>query len=297
MTESTAILLEDRGVLRISGPDARSFLQGIVSNDVDKATAERAIWSAFLTPQGKYLHDFFLVEADGALLLEGERARLADLAKRLKLYKLRSKAEVEDVSDDFAVAALVGDAALQALGLAEEPGAAAPFGGGIAYADPRLAAAGARAILPAGTAEDTLKEAGFALGARADYDRVRIPLGLPDGSRDMEIDKAILLENGFDELQGVDWQKGCYLGQELTARTKYRGLIKKRLLPVSIEGPLPEGETEITRDGKEAGELRSHVDGWGLALLRLKRIEDLPEDGLAVGEAKLTPRKPDWAGF
>ena len=98
MTESTAILLEDRGVLRISGPDARSFLQGIVSNDVDKATAERAIWSAFLTPQGKYLHDFFLVEADGALLLEGERARLADLAKRLKLYKLRSKAEVEDVS-------------------------------------------------------------------------------------------------------------------------------------------------------------------------------------------------------
>ena len=294
MTDATAILLEDRGVLRISGPDARAFLQGIVSNDVDKATADHAIWSAFLTPQGKYLHDFFLVEREGALLLEGERARLADLMKRLKIYKLRSKAEIEDVSESHAVAALVGDRAAETAGLAAEPGAAAAFAGGIAYVDPRLAEAGARAILPAEGAETALQEAGFALGGRADYDRVRIPLGLPDGSRDMEVDKAILLENGFDELQGVDWKKGCFMGQELTARTKYRGLVKKRLLPVAIEGTPPEGETEITRDGKEAGELRSHSDGWGLALLRLKRIEDLPEGGLSLGEAKLTPKAPAW---
>ncbi len=297
MTDRIAIPLADRGVLRLSGPDARAFLQGIVSNDVEQATPRHAIWSAFLTPQGKYLHDFFLVEHNGALLLEGERDRLPDLAKRLKLYKLRSKAEIEDVSEAFHVAALVGEAALTALSLPAEPGAAAACGDGVVYADPRLAAAGARAILPAESAEQTLRDSGFALGTRADYDQVRIPLGLPDGSRDMEIDKAILLENGFDELKGVDWQKGCYLGQELTARTKYRGLVKKRLLPVKIEGALPEGETAITRDGKEVGELRSHVEGWGLALLRLKELEDLPEGGLTLGDAKLTPKKPDWAGF
>lgn len=292
----TAIPLADRGVLRITGPDARSFLQGIVTNDVEQATASRAVWSAFLTPQGKYLHDFFLVgTAEGALLLEGERERLADLAKRLKIYKLRSKAEIEDASESQAVFALVGAGALETLGLPEETGVAGPFADGLAYADPRLAAAGARAILPAESAAESLREAGFAQGTRADYDRVRIPLGLPDGSRDMEVDKAILLENGFDELHGIDWKKGCFLGQELTARTKYRGLVKKRLLPVEIAGSPPEGETAITtQDGKEAGELRSHVDGWGLALLRLKQIEELPDGGLTLGEARLTPRKPDW---
>ncbi|MEX0923403.1 MAG: folate-binding protein [Rhodovibrionaceae bacterium] len=299
MTDPTAIPLADRGVLRISGPDARSFLQGIVSNDVEQASESHAIWSAFLTPQGKYLHDFFLVESPlaeegGALLLEGERERLPDLMKRLRIYKLRSKAEVEDVSESHAVFALLGDAVLKTLELPEAPGAATPFGGGVAFADPRLAAAGARAVLPAESAAQTLQDAGFLLGTHADYDRVRIPLGLPDGSRDMEIDKAILLENGFDELQGVDWKKGCFLGQELTARTKYRGLVKKRLLPVEIEGHPPEGETAITRDGKEVGELRSHIDGWGLALLRLQQIEDLPPGGLALGDAKLTPKRPAW---
>ena len=301
MTGSTAILLEDRGVLRISGPDARAFLQGIVTNDVEQATDSQAVWSAFLTPQGKYLHDFFLVGSaqgeNGVLLLEGERDRLADLAKRLKIYKLRSKAEIEDLSDSQAVYALVGDGAAAALGLEDRPGAAAPFGGGVAYVDPRLAAGGARAILPASTAGAAVKDAGFEVGARGDYDRVRIPLGLPDGSRDMEVDKAILLENGFDELRGVDWKKGCFLGQELTARTKYRGLVKKRLLPVAIEGTPPEDESAIMSGDKEVGELRSHVDGWGLALLRLKEIEELPDGGLSLGEARLTPKKPDWVGF
>lgn len=297
MTSATAIHLEDRGVLRISGPDARSFLQGIITNDVERATASRAIWSAFLTPQGKYLHDFFLVGSEEALLLEGERERLADLMKRLKIYKLRSKAEIEELSDERAVFALVGKGAADALGMPAEAGAASPFAGGVAYLDPRLAAAGARAVLPAEGAEAALQAAGFSLGTREDYDRVRIPLGLPDGSRDMEVDKAILLENGFDELQGVDWKKGCFLGQELTARTKYRGLVKKRLLPVAIEGALPEGETAILSGEKEVGELRSRIDGWGLALLRLKEIEELPEGGLRLGEARLTPKKPDWAGF
>jgi folate-binding protein YgfZ len=123
-----------------------------------------------------------------------------------------------------------------------------------------------------------------------DYDALRIGLGAPDGSRDLEVERSPLLENGFDELHGIDWDKGCFMGQELTARTKYRALIKKRLLPVAIEGPAPEPGTQITAEGKDAGVLRSSVDGVGLALLRLDRL-DAP---LVAGEARLIPKKPDW---
>jgi folate-binding protein YgfZ len=135
-----------------------------------------------------------------------------------------------------------------------------------------------------------LEGAGFAAAMLADYDALRIDHGVPDGSRDLEVERSPLLENGFDELHGIDWDKGCFMGQELTARTKYRALIKKRLLPVTIEGPAPEPGTQITAGGKDAGVLRSSVDGVGLALLRLEHLEA----PLLAGEARLTPRKPDW---
>jgi hypothetical protein len=158
--------------------------------------------------------------------------------------------------------------------------------------DPRLAELGVRAILP----RDALRPALVALGlAEADFaawDRHRLALGIPDGSRDLVLDKSILLEAGFDELHGVDWQKGCYVGQELTARTKYRGLIKKRLFPVRIEGPAPTPGTMVMLDSHDAGELRSSRDGLGLALLRLDAVAD--GRGLSADTATLVPLRPDW---
>ncbi len=296
MADLYGLLLETRGVLRVAGEDREAFLQGIVSNDVAKVGAERAIWSAFLTPQGKFLHEFFLVEWQDAYLLDCEAARLADLRRRLSIYKLRSKVSVEDASDDFAVAAIFGKAVPAALGLDDSPGRAAPFAGGLAYTDPRLAALGARALLPKTGAAAALDAAGCAPAGLDDYDRLRIAFGAPDGSRDMEVEKSILLENGFDELHGVDWDKGCFLGQELTARTKYRALIKKRLLPVEIDGPAPAPGTPVLADGKEAGIMRSATEGIGLALLRLEYLND-DAGSLTAGEARLTPRKPDWAAF
>jgi len=295
MTEQTYVVLEDRGVLAIAGDDARTFLQGLISNDINKVSATRAIHAALLTPQGKYLHDFFIAETpDGGLLMDCERARLEDLAKRLKLYKLRAKATIEDQSEQWRIAALPGGAGTAALD--SDAGTAQVKDGGVLFTDPRLAALGARAILPADSAEATLSGLGLTAGDRAAYDILRLDLGVPDGSRDMVVDKSILLESGFDELNGVDWKKGCYMGQELTARTKYRGLIKKRLLPVEIVGPLPEAGTPITLDGKEVGEVRSTATagsgGRGLALIRLEHLEAGPFD--AAG-AKITPRKPDWA--
>src|SRR5439155_25745083 len=126
----------------------------------------------------------------------------------------------------------------------------------------------------------------------AAYDRHRLTLGIPDGSRDLVPDKSILLEAGFDELNGVDWQKGCYVGQELTARTKYRGLIKKRLFPVHIEGPAPPPGTMVTAEGRDAGEIRSSRDGEGLALLRLEAVDS--GRALVADAATLVPIRPDW---
>jgi hypothetical protein len=190
---------------------------------------------------------------------------------------------------DLAVAAVFNRAP---LGLPDDPGAARPLGDGVAFTDPRLAALGARAILPRDEIRSVLGQSGAAEVDFAEYDRLRLALGVPDGSRDLVLDKSILLEAGFDELNGVDWNKGCYIGQELTARTKYRGLIKKRLFPVRFEGPAPEPGSIVTLDGREAGEMRSSRDGIGLALLRLEAVAK--HEKLSIGDCDLEPLTPDW---
>jgi folate-binding protein YgfZ len=290
------VTLPSRGILAIDGPDRVAFLQGLVSNDVTQAGPSRAIYAAFLTPQGKYLHDFFVVELGGKLLLDGEAERLADLQRRLKMYKLRSKITLEDACSQVSVTAVFGAGALEALGLPAEAGAAAPLGDGIVFVDPRLPGMGARAILPRGSEGEVLEPAGFLGVDVAGYDRLRLEAGVPDGSRDMVVEKAILLENNLDELHAISWQKGCYMGQELTARTRYRGLVRKRLFPVIVEGALPEPGTPVMMGGKEAGEVRSGNGDRALAMLRLEEMAKAEAEGipLLAGGAKLTPVKPEW---
>lgn len=293
MPEKTFARLPNRALLAVSGEDRVAFLQGLVSNDVARVSPERALWAAFLTPQGKFQHDLFLVARGDDILIDVEADRLEELRKKLSLYKLRSKVAIAPAAG-LAVFATLGGAAT--IGLADEAGAAKSFGGGVALVDPRLARAGLRFYL---ADDQPLRAAGFAEGPFAAWDRHRIRLGLPDGSRDLAVDKAILLENGFDELKGVDFQKGCYMGQELTARTKYRGLVRKRLMPVRIDGPVPAPGTPVMQDGTEAGEMRSSAGELGLAMIRLDRFRKVEgHDGaFACGEAKLTPWKPDWAVF
>lgn len=298
MTDLHYIPLDDRGVLTIAGPDRAEFLQGLVTNDVARVGPARAAWGALLSPQGKFRHDFFMIEdaaADGGsrYLFDCEGGeRLMDLGVTLRRYVLRSKVTL-DMARDLAVLIAWGDGVAEALGLPGETGAAAPFAGGYVFVDPRDAGVGVRVLAPRAEAIAALEAAGLRLGDRADWDRRRIPLGLPDGSRDMEVDKAILLENGFDELGGVDWKKGCYMGQELTARTKYRGLVKKRLTPVRVvdgaEGDLSPN-TPVTAEGKEVGTLFSTAGDVGLALLRLKALGK----PLQAGGLSLAPTPPAW---
>ena len=295
MPKPAFAILEDRAVIAVAGEDRTAFLQGLVSNDVERAGPECAIYAAFLTAQGKYLHDFFIAVQGDAFLIDCEAARRDDLLQRLSMYRMRSKVVVEP-RPELCVAAVFGAGATEKLALGSERGAAAEIASGLAFVDPRLAAIGARALLPVDSAAAALKERGLTPATPEAYEDARLPLGLPDGSRDLIVGKSILLENGFEELAGIDWDKGCFLGQELTARTRYRGLVKKRLVPVSVEGALPDPGTIIERDGREAGEMRSGRGAHGLALLRLEALENADEP-LTAGDTRLAPQKPDWAAF
>ena len=261
-------LLSDRAILEVSGEDRLAFLQGLVSNDVTKARADQAIWAALLTPQGKWLADFFVIATGDGLLLDVEAAQLAMLIARLARFRLRAKVTLRDASADWRVHAAWGEGAVPE---------------GLAARDPRLPEAGWRVLAPAGLPTNASAE---------DYAAHRLALGLPDGSKDMEAEKSVLLEGGFDELNGISWTKGCYMGQELTARTRYRGLLKRRLVPVAIEGSAPERGTIIMApNGAEAGEMRSSQGAQGLALLRLEWLDKGP---LMADEARVTPQPPAW---
>jgi len=296
MAKPRVSILPDRGVISVHGGDARSFLQGIVSNDADKVTADRAGYGAFLTPQGKYLFDFFMSECDGIVIIETERDRIADFIKRLNLYKLRADVALEDASERYKVLVAFGQNALNVLSLESSPGHCMSIGDGHACTDPRLPEAGARIILPNDDASAMLNDPTFEPVDASIYDAHRIMLGLPDSSRDMIIDKSVLLENGFDELNGIDWQKGCYMGQEVTARTKHRGLLKKRLMPVSFEGAAPDPGTAIMAGDREIGEMRSSCDSMGLALIKLEYLDKdaKPSTPLTANGSSLTPVKPSW---
>jgi len=259
--------LPDRAVVAVEGPDRVAFLQGLVSNDVEQAAPGRAVWAALLSPQGKWLADFFILADGERLLLDVERAQAAMLAQKLSRFRLRSK---------VVVSVLEGWQVHVAWGGAPDVAAAA-----VAAPDPRLAEAGWRVLAPGALPANAAVE---------EWDAHRLALGLPEGSRDLEADKTVLLEAGFDELSGVSWTKGCYMGQELTARTKYRGLIKRRLVPVEVQGALPPPGTPVLRGEAEVGTLRSGRGGRALATLRLEALEG----ALTCGEAVVVARPPPW---
>jgi folate-binding protein YgfZ len=224
-----------------------------------------AVWAALLTPQGKWLADFFMIADTDRLLLDCERGQAEMLVARLSRFRLRSKVTIAG-TDLRVYAAWEGE----------------PAPGPLAVRDPRLETAGWRVLSEIARETDA---------TAAEWDAHRLSLGLPDGSHDLESEKTVLLEAGFDELGGISWTKGCYMGQELTARTRYRGLLKRRLVPVSVTGEVPPPGTPVLRDGAEVGTMRSGRDGMGLAVLRLEALSAV---GLDCGGVTLTPRIPAW---
>ena len=257
--------LPDRTVIEVAGGDRVSFLQGLVSNDVTAAAPGRAVWAALLTPQGRWLADFFILHDQDRLLLDCERAHIGMLITRLSRFRLRAQVTLSESQ-------------LQVHAAWDGPPPTAA--GMIVAADPRLPEAGWRVLVA--HSHDVEADA-------ADWDRHRLMLGLPAGSRDCESEKTLLLEAGFDELGGISWTKGCYMGQELTARTRYRGLLKRRLVPVTSEAALPAPGTVLTHEGAPVGTMRSSRDTLGIALLRLEHLHAPVEADGRVLLARIPP--------
>jgi tRNA-modifying protein YgfZ len=282
MGHCQAALLADRAVLRVTGADARKFLQGMLTNDVGKLSDGQAMYAGLLAPQGKILFELFVVVAKEDFLIDVTKDRIAELSKRLGFYRLRSKVETKE-EPDLMVAA-VWDTSPRLPN------------GAIAYPDPRLAAFGWRVLLPSGT---DASELGCASVPEADYHAMRIKLGVPEGGRDYGFGDTFPHEALFDQLNGVDFKKGCYVGQELVSRMEHRGLARKRIVPVEGDDELPPSGTEVTAGGVPIGTLGSSSGTSGLALIRLDRAEEALAKGseLKAGEVKITLRQPEFARF
>jgi folate-binding protein YgfZ len=270
--------LPDRGVVAVDGPDALTLLQGLLTNDIRRLDAAPALFAGLLSPQGKILFDFFVVRTPQGVLLDVERDRAGDLVKRLSLYKLRAAVTIKDVSADHDVMAIFGGSQTMRVDLV--------------YDDPRLAALGARAIV-------AKTEHAVVTTTAADYHDFRIGVGVPEGGRDYAYGDAFPHEALFDQLDGVSFTKGCYVGQEIVSRMEHRGTARRRIVPVlSTAGKLVEGQPVLGGD-VEIGRIGSVAGERALAMIRLDRAQEFAEKGvlLRAGDSTLVLDIPAWAHF
>jgi folate-binding protein YgfZ len=266
----------------VRGQDARKYLQGLITNNIGKAEGGKAIHTGLLSPQGKILFDFFVVPQGDGFLLDVAKEKAEELLKRLGFYRLRAQVEIVE-EPALAVAAIWG----------ERP---RPPEGGIFYADPRLPELGFRAFLPK---DMSLAELGCEAVAEADYHALRVKLGVPEGGRDYAFGDTFPHEALFDELNGVDFTKGCYVGQEVVSRMEHRGTARKRIVRVDGAAPLRASGASIEADGVPIGTLGSVSGRSGLAMIRLDRAESAVGAGkaLTVGGIKVALRRPAFAHF
>jgi folate-binding protein YgfZ len=282
MGQCHASFLPSRAVLRIGGADARKFLQGLISNDIDKAQGGAAIHAGLLSPQGKILFDFLVVPDSEGFLIDVAEDKAAELVKRLGFYRLRAAVEIA-AAPSLAVAVAWG-------GPPRRPE------GAIVYADPRLLELGFRLLVPKGT---SAVDFGCEPSSEADYHALRVRLGVPEGGRDYAFGDAFPHEALFDQLNGVDFAKGCYVGQEVVSRMEHRGTARKRIVPIEGASALPAPGTSIEADGMPIGTLGSLSGAAGLALIRLDRAEEAlaQAKALTVGGVKIALRRPAFARF
>ncbi|WGD29391.1 folate-binding protein [Ancylobacter sp. WKF20] len=270
-------ILKERAVARIAGADAAHFLDNLLTSRTPEAPGA-ARYAALLTPQGKIVADMIVLATEGGFRLDVPRAVLPDLLKRLQLYRLRAKVEIGPL-DDLAVAVAWGGAT--------------PLVDALAYDDPRLPALGRRFLLPAAEA------AQIQMVPEENWQAHRIGLGVPEGGRDFLYGDAFPHEADMDQLGGIDFDKGCYVGQEIVSRMQHRGTARTRIIPVALCGAPPAEGTPILAGGKTIGRLGSGVEGRALALVRLDRLEEARAAGQVVEAdgAALVPERPGWVRF
>jgi folate-binding protein YgfZ len=283
--------LADRSFVRVSGPDAASWLQNIVTCDLTTLEPEDGRYGALLSPQGKILFDFIAsfgrIESDPseppAIYLETGREQASEFAKRLAFYRLRAKVEVEDLSTH--------DVHGKQVGVAVAWGDARAYqGDALRIVDPRNPELGERMLTFADDAVAVATSDPIAFHAH------RIWLGIPEGGKDFAYGETFPHEALLDMLGGVDFRKGCYVGQEVVSRMEHRGTSRTRIVPVQLDGDPPALGAAVKANGKAIGQMGSSVDGRGLAMLRLDRAEEALAVGapLTVGETSLSLSRPGW---
>lgn len=287
-------LLEDRGAVSVRGGDAEKLLAGLITNDMSLlgsalAGIAPALYAALLSPQGKILFDFFVVRTADGFLLETARNKASDLAKRLTLYKLRAEVAIRDVSETHAVAALWGPHSVSFSAAV----------GAHAFADPRFAPLGIRALVESGSMVDVLASVDAERAPAEAYHAHRVGLGVPEGGRDFVFGDTFPHEALLDQLHGVSFSKGCFVGQEVVSRMQHRTTVRKRVVPVVGDVPLPAGPIPVLAGDVEIGRLGSVADARGLALLKLDRVAEARRDGIAIttGGVPLTVEVPPFATF
>jgi len=280
-----AAFLPDRGVVKVFGEDARDFLNGLVTTDVTQLGPGLGRFGALLTPQGKIIVDFLITEAPsghgGGFLIDCPRALAQSLATKLGFYKLRAKVKVENLSDSLGViAAWDGDFAIKP---------------DLAFADPRADALGWRILAPSELAQRLADLIGADLVDATAYEAHRIALGAPRGGLDFIYGDAFPHETNMDRLHGVDFDKGCYVGQEVVSRMQHRGTARTRTVRVVLDGPSPEAGATILAGDKPVGTMGSTSEGNGLALIRTDRVADALAAGvpLSAGGLGLRLAEPD----
>src|SRR5450631_3439660 len=280
-----AALLPDRGVVKVSGDDARDFLNGLVTTDATLLGPGLGRFGALLTPQGKIIVDFLITEAPsghgGGFLIDCPRALAQALADKLGFYKLRAKVAVENLSDSLGVLAVWdGDPAVMP---------------DLSFADPRHAALGWRILVPEELAQKTADLIGAELVDSTAYDAHRIASGVPRGGLDFMYGDAFPHETNMDRLHGVDFDKGCYVGQEVVSRMQHRGTARTRTIRVDVDGPAPEPGAAILAGDKAVGTMGSTAGHRGLALIRIDRAADALSAGIALtaGGISIRPTAPD----
>lgn len=279
--------LSDRGVVSVNGPDAEKLLQGLVTNDMGLLRSETALHAGLLSPQGKILFEFFIVRVDGGFLVDVAREKAPDLVKRLTMYRLRAEADIRDASAGFRVYACWNGGSTDALAA-----------GALTFADPRLPELGVR-ILASASPDGTGLQPAEPHSTAADYHAHRIRLGVPEGGRDYPFGDAFPHEALFDQVHGVSFTKGCFVGQEIVARMEHRGTARKRVVPVVAAAPLPQTGTEIQAQEVVIGTLGSVAGTQGLALIRLDRAAEFRGKGVPLTAAGVPVEIviPPWARF
>jgi tRNA-modifying protein YgfZ len=260
-------LLGDRGVIEVAGADATNFLQRLITNSVLNIPKGEGRYAGLLAPQGKLLFDFFVVPLpevhDAGYLIDCAGEQTADLVKRLNLHKMRAKISIGDKSENFGVAAIFGGVAAAGLD-------------GLVYRDTRAPHMGLRAIAP----RDSLAKLNCADASR--YELHRIAQGVPKGGVDFVYGDAFVHDMNLDLMNGVDFKKGCYVGQEVVARVHYRNSARKRTARIRFDGPAPPQGTQITGGETNIGRIGSTIGVEGLAMVRLDRLEDARAAGVAL---------------